>query len=124
MTRLLIETHVPDALAQQLRQRGIDALGLQDWRGGSYRTADDDAILTAATADQHIVVTFDRKTFTPLLKAWAEEGRHHAGAVLIPRRTFAPTDIGGMLGALVHLLEEFGDQSWEDRLVYLTPVNR
>ncbi len=46
--RLLIETHVAGALVRGLQQHGIDAVALQDWHGGAFRTATDEEILAAA----------------------------------------------------------------------------
>jgi predicted nuclease of predicted toxin-antitoxin system len=121
--RLLCETHVPGALVQQLRLRGIDAIALQEWQGGAYRNADDETILAAAYADQRILVTFDRMTFPSRLKALAEVGDHHAGVILVSDKTLPPTDIGGLLRTLVRVLDIYGDQGWENRVIYLTAAD-
>jgi len=118
--RLLLETHVPRAVTTQLQRHGIDAVALQDWQAGAYREADDEEILMAAAADRRVVVTFDRKTFPSRLKIWAETGLHHAGVLLISQKTFSPTDIGGLVRALLHLVEASGDQDWTDRVVYMS----
>lgn len=120
--RLLLETHLPAVLARQLQHRGIDAVTLQEWRGGAYRTAPDAALLAAAYADRRILVTFDAATIPPLLKLWAETGERHAGIVLISSRSFVPSDIGRLLRALVWLHERMGELDWEDRVVFLAPA--
>lgn len=119
MIRLLIETHVPPSVAQHLRRQGIDAVMLQHWHEGDYRTAADEVILVAATIEQRIIVTYDRTTFPPMLEAWSQAGRHHAGVVLVSRRTIAPTDVGGLVRALTQLFDHYGDEGWVDRVVYL-----
>ena len=120
MIRLLVETHVPSAVVQHLQRQGIDAVALQHWRGGDYRTATDEVILAAASTEQRIIVTYDRKTFPPLLVTWAQAGMHHAGVVLISRKTIAPTDVGGLLRALTQLFDRYGDEGWVNRVVYLS----
>jgi hypothetical protein len=50
--RLLIETHLPVALARQLKLREIDTLTLQKWQGGLHRKELDTALLAAANAER------------------------------------------------------------------------
>jgi hypothetical protein len=42
------------------------------------------------------LVTYDRRTIPPWLKAWAEEGRRHGGVVFVDEKTIPPADIGGL----------------------------
>jgi predicted nuclease of predicted toxin-antitoxin system len=121
--RLLLETHFPAALARQLQRHGIDAETLQDWQGGVFRTAGDEAILTAAAADGRVLVTYDVKTIPTRLMLWAEEERRHAGVILVSSTSFPTTDIGRLLRALVHVLNAVQDQGWADRIVYLRPTD-
>lgn len=122
MIRLLIETHIPARLVQQLQLRELDAVTLQDWQGGLFRGAADHRILVAAYTERRVPLTFDRRTFPPLVRELAANGHHHAGIVLAPCKTFAPNDVGGMLRALIRLIEREGEEDWEDRMTYLTPV--
>jgi hypothetical protein len=120
--RLLLETHLPAALAVQLRRRGFDAVTLQEWRGGLFRKALDPALLAAAHEDRRILVTFDTATIPPLLKVWGETGQRHAGVVLVSSRSFAPNDVGRLLHALVILRDQLGEAEWEDHVVFLVPA--
>ena len=94
-------------------------MAVRDWRGGSYGATSDDQLLSAATADLRVLVTYDCQTIPPLLKEWAETGRHHAGVVLIDEKTLSPRDIGGLVRALSRLSADRGGQTWTDRVVYL-----
>jgi predicted nuclease of predicted toxin-antitoxin system len=120
--RLLLETHLSAVVAAHLQQRGIDAVTLQDWQGGVYRTASDETILAAAYAEGRIFVTRDVKTVPALLKILAEEGKHHAGVLLVPSRSFPQSDIGRLVRALVQATAGRGDLAWEDMMDYLLPA--
>ncbi len=114
----------PGAVTAQLQAHGIDAVTVQDWRGGAYRDADDEMILIAAREEGRVLVTFDLKTFPSRLREWAEVGDHHAGVLLISQKTFPPTDIGRLVRALLALITRMGDQDWTDRVVYLSAPER
>lgn len=45
---------------------------------------EDPAVLELAFAESRVLVTANVSDFEPLLKEWAEEGRSHAGVVLVP----------------------------------------
>ena len=117
--RLLLDAHVSPAVARSLRQAGVDALALQEWRAGGHRDAPDDLILEAAAADARILVTYDCRTIPVLLKEWAEAGRRHGGVVLIDDRAIQPSDVGGLVRALRRLVDERGPESWTDQAVFL-----
>ncbi|HWR17730.1 MAG TPA: hypothetical protein VN577_23070 [Terriglobales bacterium] len=51
-------------------------------------------------------VTYDRGTIPPLLKVWAEEERSHGGVLFVDEKTISPTDIGGLVRALISLAAE------------------
>ena len=79
---------------------------MAEWEDGSYLGQADAAGLRAAAAQELTLVTYDRRTIPPLLKAWAEEERHHAGVVFVDDRTISPVDIGGLVRALARLAKE------------------
>src|SRR5688572_30353946 len=117
--RLLLDAHVSPAVADGLIPNGIDAIALRDWQRGNYRHAADDQSLEAAVIDERVLVTFDARTIQPLVKEWAETGRHHAGVVVVDEKTIAQHDVGGLTRALRALVHGGEAQSWQDRLVYL-----
>src|SRR5450830_577240 len=115
--RLLLDSHVARALAEQLRGHGIDAVALPEWKGGNYRNLDDESLLSLAYADGRVLVTFDCQTIPTLLKSIAEMGQHHAGVILVSSHTFRANDVGRLLHALLSLSERRGDADWEDAVV-------
>jgi predicted nuclease of predicted toxin-antitoxin system len=118
--RILLDSHLPSALARQLQRHEIDAVPLAGWMEGIYRNAADEQILEAAYSDRRVLVTYDVRTVPPLLVEWAETGQHHGGVVLVDDRTLPPNDVGGLLRALLLLIHSGGDEAWEDRVLYLS----
>ena len=121
MLKLLLDEHVPPALAEELprHEPRLDAVALQVFREGALLGEPDPVILTAAAADRRTLVTYDLKTIPPLLKAWAEAGQQHGGVIFVDRRTLEPSDVGGLIRALNVLLEARGELDWTDRVEYL-----
>lgn len=122
MLRLLLDEHLPRALAEQLRfQRPeIELFFLPDWEGGALLGASDSELLRCAFARNLTLLTYDRRTIAPLLKQWSESGSSHGGVIFISSRTLAPNDIGGLLQSLVRLWDEQRALDWTDRVVYLS----
>ena len=121
MLRLLLDEHIsPDvALGLRRRNRAILVRSMAEWEDGSYLGQADAACLNAAAAQQLTLVTYDRGTIPPLLKAWAEEERHHAGLIFVDEMTISPADIGGLIGALALLAKETRRWDWTDRICFL-----
>jgi hypothetical protein len=118
--RLLLDAHVGRAVAEHLGRRGVDVETVARWRGGALRAADDEVVLVAAAAEQRVLVTYDCRTIPARLRRWANEGRSHAGVVLVDELTIRPNDPGGLVRALLGLVDEQGAAEWRDRVVYLT----
>ena len=117
--RILLDAHLSIALAKQLRRNGMDVDGLHGWMSGSYLEQSDDRILAAARSDGRVLVTRDCRTILSLLREWAASGRHHAGVILVSRATFRSSDVGRLLRALLNVAAESGDESWEDKVIFL-----
>ena len=117
--RLLLDAHVAASVARRLQQDGIDAVSVRDWLDGNYRSAPDDQLLAAAASHWRVLITYDCRSIPPLLKEWAETGRHHAGVVLVDEKTLRPNDIGGLLRALRALVSHSAAENWQDRVVFL-----
>jgi hypothetical protein len=65
------------------------------------------------------LLAYDRRTIPPLLKAWGEEERPHAGVVFVDDKTISPADIGGLVAALRRMLRETGHWDWINRIYFL-----
>src|SRR4051794_15137825 len=117
--RLLLDAHMSPAAARVLRAIGIDVYALSEWQSGYYRHHLDEEILAAAVADARTLVTYDERSFSPILAAWALDGRSHAGVILVNVRTIRQQDRGSQIRALRALVEQSGDEPWVDRVLHL-----
>ena len=120
---LLLDAHLSLSIVSRLAAEGVDVVSLQDWRGGIYRHAADELILEVAKQEARVLVTYDRRTFPPVVKRWGEGGLHHSGVVLIDDRTIRQDDIGGLIRALRALVFDEGEQEWDDRIFHLRPAD-
>ncbi|MGH2585551.1 MAG: DUF5615 family PIN-like protein [Dehalococcoidia bacterium] len=121
--RLLLDAHLPPAIASQLARTGVDAVAMRDWMGGNYRVAPDHDLLSAAAVDERVLVTYDLRTIPSLLKEWAESGLDHAGVILVDERTIQPNDIGGLLAALHELMTMYATADWRNLVLFLRPAS-
>jgi predicted nuclease of predicted toxin-antitoxin system len=103
--RLLLDEHVSQLIARQLRDRGWDVIAVAE--RPDLRQQDDVALLAAATAEPRGIVTADVRDFLRLAKNEQAAGRPHAALVLIRPRRFALglAGAGGLVRALHVLLE-------------------
>ena len=88
--RFYFDQHIPAAVAQGLRQRGIDVLTARDTGRCGLRDIDQ---LQFATNDSRVMVTFDRDYI-----ALAASGLQHAGIVWRPATKYS---IGQLIYALL-----------------------
>jgi hypothetical protein len=121
MLKLLLDEHISPDVAKGLRRkdRTITVHAMTDWEDGNFLGQEDAAYLKEATVQRLTLVTYDRRTIPPLLKAWAEEGRHHVGAIFVDDKTIAPSNIGGLVLALAGLVKEARNWDWTDRICFL-----
>jgi hypothetical protein len=75
--------------------------------------------LQQAAAQGLTLVTYDRRTIPPLLKAWAEEERRHGGVIFVDEKTIWPSDTGGLVRALNNLFRKTADWDWTNRICLL-----
>lgn len=74
---LYFDVHVPVAIAEQLRQRGVDVLTAQE---DNAITLTDERLLERATALQRVLFTQDL-LFKRLAEDWLRAGRNFSGLV-------------------------------------------
>jgi hypothetical protein len=117
--RLILDEHVSPDIAQGLREDGIDVVDVSNWLSGTLRSTEDDHILAIAVEEHRVLVSFDVNTIPPLIGVWSEQGRHHAGVILMSRKTFRQNDVSGILRSLRALIAEKGNEDWQDRLEFL-----
>lgn len=121
MLKLLLDEHISPEVAKGLRRRAreLTVSALTEWQDGSFLGQDDGACLREAAARKFTLVTYDRRTIPPLLKIWAEEGRVHGGVIFVDDKTIAPSDIGGLVLALMLLVKDARHWDWSDRICFL-----
>ena len=121
MLKLLLDEHISREVAAGLhrRHRSLVVHCMADWEKGSFLGLDDSAFLEKAAGQGLTLVTYDRRTIPPLLKAWAQEDRIHGGVIFVDEKTLAPHDIGGLVRAVLTLVEETGRWDWTNRVCFL-----
>jgi hypothetical protein len=79
---------------------------------------DDPQVLELAAEQDRILVTRNSRDFAPLLRHWAEEGRHHAGCVLI--WTLDHHQFAAIISGLTQLFGDRPDpEQWRDLAIAL-----
>ena len=121
MLRLLLDEHISREVATGLRRRhrALIVHCLAEWEDGSFLGLDDAACLEKAAAQGLTLLTYDRRTIPPLLKAWAQEGRSHGGVIFVDEKTVPPHDIGGLVGTVIEFFEETRRWDWTNRVCFL-----
>ena len=121
MLKLLLDEHISPDVADGLRRRNRSLIVryMAEWEGGELMGQEDSACLREAASQGLTLVTYDRRTIPPLLKAWAEQERRHSGVIFVDERTISPADIGSLVRALTKLSKQTGKWDWTDRVYFL-----
>ncbi len=119
--RLLLDAHISGrVVASRLRSQGHDVFALDEHR--ELEGIGDAEVLMLAAQQQRILITFNLRDFLPLVRQWAEEGRSHAGCVLLAR--IAQSDFGGILGRLEAAFRERPEQqTWIDLTLIISSAS-
>jgi hypothetical protein len=121
MLKLLLDEEISPSVASELRHRspGVVVYAMTEWEGGDFAGMEDAVCLREAAAQGLTLVTYDRSTIPPLLKACAEEGESHGGAILVDEKSISQADIVGLADALANLMNETGGWKWTNRTLFL-----
>src|SRR5512143_982942 len=121
---LLLDEQMSPTVARQIaaKRPDIPIVRLYDWYGGAFVGAPDEALLRVAASDAVTLVTYDRKSITPILMAWGQGGEHHAGIAFADGESIPQADIGGLTLALISLWDETHDWDWSNVVATLTPL--
>jgi hypothetical protein len=119
--KFLLDEHISPDVADGLRRRNRTTIVryMVEWENGDFLGQEDSACLQEAATQGLTLVTYDRRTIPPLLKAWAEEERVRGGVVFVDEKTISLTDIGGLVWALTRLLKETRKWDWTNRVSFL-----
>jgi hypothetical protein len=121
MLKLLLDEHISPTVADGLRRRDrlLVVFCMAEWEGGEFLGQQDSACLQQAAAQGLTLVTYDRRTIPPLLKAWAEEERKHGSVIFVDEKTISPSDLGGLVRALSNLSSQTAKWDWTNRVCFL-----
>ena len=121
MLKLLLDEHISPDVAKGFRRhhRAVEVRSMVEWENGHFLGQDDSSCLRRAASQGLTLVTYDRRTIPPLLKAWAEEERKHGGVIFVDDKTISPADIGGLVRALSGLARETVNWDWINRIYFL-----
>lgn len=108
--KLLLDEHLSGRrIATPLRRRGHDVVALH--QEAALWGATDERVLERATAEGRIVVTRNGRDFVELARAWADEGRSHAGIIVV--RGHRGTAFGEIATAVARALDRHpAQESW------------
>ncbi len=117
--KFYFDTHIPKAVADQLRARGIDVERAEE---AGLARARDRVHLRHATSQGRAMVSHDRDFFD-LQAEWQAAGEHHSGIFYVPPR------LQGQIGVMVTALETYAqliaeaagtlEADIEDQLIWL-----
>ena len=111
---LFIDEDVQQDLADALRQRGYDAESCRE-AGRHNQRIPDEAQLAYAAQNGRTILVYNSRDYVPLARAWADQGRHHAGIIVSAQIT----DTGELLRRVMHHLDTI-DPAWQDNtLIWL-----
>lgn len=80
--RLLLDAHLSGrVVGRHLREQGHDVLALDEQK--NLEGLDDPDVLELATQEGRILLTHNVKDFPDILRDWADEGREHAGCIIL-----------------------------------------
>lgn len=121
MLKLLLDEHISPEVGYGLvrRNRMLVVHWMAEWEKGSFLGQEDSACLREAASQGLTLLTYDRRTIPPLLKAWGEAGRKHGGVIFVDERTFSTADIGCLIWAITQLVKETSRWNWTDRVCFL-----
>ena len=110
--RVLLDVHVSSRhVGRPLEAAGHDVLALD--QDELLRRLTDEELLAFATEARRVVATHNHRDFAPILRRWAEAGRHHSGCVML---TFPHDGYGTVLRGLATVFTTYPAQGdWIDR---------
>lgn len=120
--RLLLDAHPSGArIAEPLRALGHDVRAADEER--ELDGWPDEALLSLASKEERILVTFDVKDFPDIARRWAEAERPHAGLAIVVGIEHG--EFGAILRVLEALLKEHADPgAWSERTYFVSRGER
>jgi hypothetical protein len=119
--KLLLDEMYPAHLAATLRERGLDAIGVDE--RPELRGLADEELLVIGAREGRAVVTENVADFMRLYGEWGSAGRRHGGIVVALSSRFVRTPAGyeALLAALADLCKGQGPGGLADAVHFLAP---
>lgn len=112
--RLLIDEDAQHrGLAPALRARGVDVTTVREL--GMFG-ADDDFILARAATESRAIYTMNAGDFHRLHTHWLQQGRDHAGIIIVPRQRYS---VGEQLRRLFALINSRSAENMRNQIAFL-----
>jgi hypothetical protein len=112
--RLLVDEDAQHrGLAPALRARGVDVTTAHEL---GLTGADDDSILARAVAEGRAIYTFNAGDYCRLHTQFVQQGREHAGIIIVPRQRYS---VGEQLRRLFGLINTRSAEEMRNQLVFL-----
>jgi Domain of unknown function (DUF5615) len=120
--RLFLDAHISGPrIARALRDSGHDVRAADEER--ELDGATDEELLSLASAEGRIFVTFDVKDFPVIVRRWAESGREHAGCAIVVG--IGHGEFGAVLEAVGSQLEARPEQhDWNNYTTFVARTTR
>ena len=118
--KLLLDEHYPPALAKQLRERGHDAVSVQE--EAILRGMTDPDLFAESQRRNRAVLTENVADYMLLDAEYRSRNLAHWGLVLTSNRTFPrgkPTTLGALVTALDELLREPASDGRSSKVTWL-----
>jgi hypothetical protein len=80
--RVLLDAQLsPHRIGAALAERGHDVRSIAS--DAALGALPDPDVLELAATERRVLITRNSRDFAPLLRLWAEAGRHHSGCILV-----------------------------------------
>ncbi len=109
---IYMDVHVPAAITDGLRRKGIDVLTSQE---DHTRTADDEELLRRTAALGRLLLTSD-EDFLAISAAWQASGQHYPGILFTAQMGMS---IGGIIADVQLIAEVCTPEEVADKVTYL-----
>jgi hypothetical protein len=117
--RLFLDAHISGRrIAHAPRAQGHDVRAADEEL--ALDEIGDEELLALAAADDRILVTANTRDFLPLVTAWAEASREHAGVIVVAH-SIRQHPFGAIIAGVGAALAALPDQAaWRDRVHWLS----
>ncbi|MBI4494890.1 MAG: DUF5615 family PIN-like protein [Chloroflexi bacterium] len=95
----LLDEDISFRVAEGLRQRGVDAISVQEVGRANRHLSDEDQLVFAVSAGR-VLVTYNRADYQVLDATWRMQGRTHAGILWCAERSIPRRAIGDLVRAI------------------------